>query len=497
MNQWCCEFFPYQITNKANTMTDYTNIDREVEQLSEVIWGMASEVWDYAELSYEEFESSALESSVLEAHGFTIEQRNIADLATSWVATWGQGKPVVGYLVEFDALPDLGNDTVPHKTPAKSGNTNGHGCGHNLIGSSSIGAAIALKKHMEKEGIQGTIKVYGCPAEESLNGKNYMAATGVFDELDVCLHNHPAMVNAAVNFHSTASIDLIVEWHGVTAHAGAAPWDGRSALHAAEVFIVAANMMREQLEPTGRLHYQILNGGSAVNVVPDYAKVLVRYRGKSAENVRQHKAWLEDIAKGAALATQTTTEVTNLGGIYDCLPNDVLASSITEHLNRYFPLSWTQEEQEFAKSIQREMGKPEDGLATDVMDVPQGIEVGGSTDVGDISWNVPTMGIVYAAWPLHIPPHQWGCTACNGMSIGQKAGLNAAHVLAAQGLELMTNTHLLERVKAEFENKKAGREYVSLNDTVTNPRGILNDEQVHHYECCLHTALEHLGVCHH
>ena len=127
MNQWCCELFPYQITNKVKTMTDYTNIDREVEQLSEVIWGMASQVWDYAELSYEEFESSALESSVLEAHGFTIEQRNIADLATSWVATWGQGKPVVGYLVEFDALPDLGNDTVPHKTPAKSGNTNGHG----------------------------------------------------------------------------------------------------------------------------------------------------------------------------------------------------------------------------------------------------------------------------------------------------------------------------------------------------------------------------------
>jgi aminobenzoyl-glutamate utilization protein B len=196
------------------TMTNYTKLDQEVTNLEQVIWNMASNVWDFAELSYEEFQSSALESAVLEQHGFTIEKRNVADLATSWVASWGQGKPVIGYLVEFDALPDLGNDTVPYKQPAKSGNTNGHGCGHNLIGSSSIGAAIALKNHMMKENIPGTIKVYGCPAEEALNGKNYMAATGLFNELDVCLHNHPAMVNTAINFHSAASIDLIFEWHG-------------------------------------------------------------------------------------------------------------------------------------------------------------------------------------------------------------------------------------------------------------------------------------------
>ncbi|MGR5169333.1 amidohydrolase [Vibrio astriarenae] len=477
--------------------TDYTKLDQEVKNLEQVIWDMASNVWDFAELSYEEFKSSALESAVLEQHGFTIEKRNVADLATSWVASWGQGEPVIGYLVEFDALPDLGNDTVPYKQVAKNGNTNGHGCGHNLIGSSSIGAAIALKNHMMKENIPGTIKVYGCPAEEALNGKNYMAATGIFDELDVCLHNHPAMVNTAINFHSAASIDLIFEWHGVTAHAGAAPWEGRSALHAAEVFIVAANMMREQLEPTSRLHYQILNGGSAVNVVPDYAKVLVRYRGKSAENIRKHKDWLEDIAKGAAMATQTRSEMTNLGGIYDCLPNNVLASTITEHLKRYFPIDWTEEEQQFAKSIQKEMGKPEVGLATEVMEPQFGLEVGGSSDVGDISWVVPTMGIIFASWPKGIPPHQWGCTACNGMSIGQRSGRQAANVLAAQGLELMTNPELLRKTKEEFIEKKAGREYVSLNDTETNPRGILNDAQLANYECCLHTAMEQFSDCGH
>ncbi|GAL34961.1 aminobenzoyl-glutamate utilization protein B [Vibrio maritimus] len=475
-------------------MTDYSKIDNEVKQLASVIWDMAEKVWDYAELSYEEFKSSALESAVLASNGFTITERAVAGLETSWIAEWGTGKPVVGYLVEFDALPGLGNDTLPTKTPAKNGNTNGHGCGHNLIGSSSIGAAIALKNHMEKEGIAGTIKVIGCPAEEALNGKNYMVSAGVFDDLDVCLHNHPAMVNAALNFHSTASVDLLIEWNGVTAHAGAAPWEGRSALHASEIFLMSANMMREQMEPTGRLHYQILNGGEAVNVIPDYSKVLVRYRGKSAENVRKYKAWLEDMAKGASLATQTTEVVTNLGGIYDILPNDPFAEAITTHMNRYLPIAWTEEEQEFAKSIQREMGKPEHGLATDVMDVPHGVEVGGSSDVGDVSWKVPTMGVMFAAWPKYIPPHQWGCTACNGMSIGRKAGLQAAHVMAAQGLELLTNSQLLKDVTAEFEKNKNGQEYVSLNDTDYNPRGILNDEQLTNYDCCLHTALEHFGL---
>ncbi|QLE83714.1 amidohydrolase [Shewanella sp. Scap07] len=478
-------------------MQNYTKIDQEVAKLEDVIWKMASQVWEYAELSYEEFKSSALESAVLAKHGFDITERAVAGLDTSWVATWGTGKPVVGYLVEFDALPGLGNDTVPTQTPAPSGNTNGHGCGHNLIGSSSIGAAIALKNLMEKEGIEGTIKVYGCPAEEALNGKNYMAASGIFDDLDVCLHNHPAMVNTAINFHSAAAVDLWIEWHGVTAHAGAAPWEGRSALHAAEIFLMSANMMREQMEPTGRLHYQILNGGDAVNVIPDYAKVLVRYRGKSAENVRQYKKWLEEMAEGAALSTQTKASVTNLGGIYDCLPNDVLANTITEHMNRYFPIAWTEEEQEFAKAIQKEMGKPLDGLATDVLPVQTGVEVGGSSDVGDVSWNVPTMGALFASWPKHIPPHQWGCTACNGMSIGRKAGLQAAHVLAAQGLELMTDPQLMAQVKAEFEKQKGGQEYVSLNDYEENPRGKLNDAQLSNYECCLHTAMEQFGDIEH
>ena len=249
--------------------------------------------------------------------------------------------------------------------------------------------------------------------------------------------------------------------------------------------------------PPARLHYQILDGGQAVNVIPDYAKVLIRYRGPSAENLLKHKAWLEDMAKGAALCTQTTETVTYLGGIYGCLPNDVLAERITEHMNRYFPIPWTNEEQAYAKSIQKEMGKPEDGLATAVMPVPTGIEVGGSSDVGDVSWQIPTMGAVYSAWPQHIPPHQWGCTACHGMSIGRKATHHAAKVLATTGLDLLTDPELFKAVKDDFAKQLNGRTYKSLNDYETSPLGKLDPSEAHQYDCCIHAAIEHFGVAEH
>jgi aminobenzoyl-glutamate utilization protein B len=198
---------------------------------------------------------------------------------------------------------------------------------------------------------------------------------------------------------------------------------------------------------------------------------LVRYRGPSAGNLLKHKAWLEDMAKGAALCTQTEATVTNLGGIYDCLPNDVFAERMTEHMNRYFPIEWADEEQAYARSIQKEMGKPQDGLATNVMPVPTGVQVGGSSDVGDVSWQVPTMGAVYSAWPQHIPPHQWGCTACHGMSIGRKATLNAAKVLATTGLDLLTDPDFLKAVGDDFVKQLNGRSYESLNDFETSPPG--------------------------
>jgi len=475
-------------------MTDYTQIEAEVDAVAEVILDMASKVWTFAELGFQEIKSSALEAAVLEKHGFAISDRGIGGIDTSWIATWGSGSPVIGFLVEFDALPGLGNEPVPTKTPRKDGVTNGHGCGHNLIGSGAIGAALALKAHMEKTGIPGTIKVFGCPAEELLAGKNYMAQAGAFDGLDACLHHHPGPMTAALNFHTTAAMDLTIEWQGTTAHSGQAPWDGRSSVQAAQLFLHGVDMMREHILPTARMHYYMADGGNAVNVVPDYAKVVFRYRGPSTDNVLQNVAWVRDIAKGAGLATQTQEKITTLTGIYDLLPNMVLAERITEHLNRHFPIAWTEEEQAFARSIQKEMGKPEDGMATTVLPTPQAPEAGGSTEVGDVSWVTPTMGTLFSAWPQNISPHQWGCTATHGMSIGHKAVIRAAHVLAAMGLDLMTEAEMREAARAEFDQRRGGKVYQSINVTQAPLGGELERDMRHGYDCAIHCAEEYLGI---
>jgi len=475
-------------------MKDYSKIDTEVDALSETIWDLAINVWEFAELGFKELKSSAYEAGALAKSGFKISDRGIGGIDTAWIATWGKDAPVLGILVEFDALPDLGNEAVPTKTPRKDGVTNGHGCGHNLIGSGAIGAAIALKNHMEKEGIPGTIKVFGCPAEELLAGKNYMAQAGAFDGLDACLHHHPGPFNGAANFHSTAATDLWLEWHGTAAHSGQSPWDGRSAVQAALLFLHGADMMREHILPTSRMHYYIADGGRVVNTVAEYAKVIFRCRAASAETVKENVAWIKDIAKGAALATQTKEKVTTITGIYDSVPNTVMAERVTEHLNRYFPIAWTEEEQAFARSIQKEMGRPQDGMATTVWPTPNAPEVGSSTEVADVSWQTPTMGAVFSAWPQHIPPHQWGCTACHGMSIGRKAVIQAAHVMASTGLDLITEPEFLQAAKAEFLKRTGGKKYVSLNDQPSPPDGLLNDTEKKSFDCVIDSVIEHYGL---
>lgn len=270
----------------------YSKIDKCVDEVADTIKLHQETIWEYAELSYKEFKSSAFIQELLESKGFALADKGIGGLETSWIANFSNGEsgggPTIGIAVEYDALPGLGNDKVPTQAPAKSGSTNGHGCGHNIIGSTSIGCALALKKYMETEGVAGTLQVYGCPAEEMLNGKNYMAMDGAFDKADVVLHNHPGPLSTVWNFHSAGSLDIHVEFHGRTSHAGMFPWEGRSALHAMEIFMHSLNCMREQMIPSARLHYQVLSGGLAVNVIPDYTKILVRYRGPSATNIKKH-----------------------------------------------------------------------------------------------------------------------------------------------------------------------------------------------------------------
>ena len=480
------------------TNTDYSKIDACVDGVKDAIKLHSETIWEYAETSYQEFKSSAFIQELLESKGFTISDRGIGGLETSWIATFANANgdgPCVGIMVEYDALPGLGNDITPTQSPSKSGNTNGHGCGHNLIGSTSVGAALALKNYMEAEGIKGTLQVYGCPAEEMLNGKNYMALDGAFKKADVVLHNHPGPINTVWNFHSAGSVDLNVEFKGVAAHAGMCPWKGRSALHAMEVFMHSLNCMREQMVPTARLHFQVLSGGSAVNVIPDYTKILVRYRGPSASNMKKHIDWIKDMAKGAAMATQTKEVVANLGGIHDCLANDTLGMHMNKLMtDRYFPVPWTSDDHAFAKSIQKEISMPEVGMGTTILPFPKGVEVGGSSDVGTVSRMVPTMGVIYTAWPVGVPPHQWGVTACVGGEIGLKASIQAAKTMAAVGVDCFTDPELLKAAKAEFDKNTSKDPFISLCESNKSPAGALDAAHRHVYECCIHGAMGAFGL---
>jgi aminobenzoyl-glutamate utilization protein B len=442
-----------------NNSTQWPEIDKA---LTESITQHADKVWAFSESGFEELRSSSLLVDWITSEGFTIVDDKAAGLDTAWVASFGSGSPVIGILVEYDALPGLGNEAVCSKTLRKDGTTNGHGCGHNLIGTGAIGAAIALKRRMEKENVAGTLKVFGCPAEELLAGKSYMANKGLFDSLDACLHWHPYNLTMPFNFSTTACADIQFEWRGKSAHSGAQPWDGRSALHASELFAAGINAMREHIIPEARMHYFVASGGEAVNVVPDHTRVMFRYRGPSASNVKENTEWVREIARGAAMMTQTEVKITDFAACYDILPNQVLADkmgAITEQLG--VP-EWSEEEQEFARAIQRECNQPEDGMFTIIAPDPKGAPIGGSSDVGDISYITPTMGMFITGWPLNIPPHHWGCTATHGMSIGHKSATKAAYVIAETGYELFTDAALLAAAKAEFLERSGGKPYESL-----------------------------------
>lgn len=445
-------------------MTETNSINEwpEFSALDERIVASADKIWQYAEVGFKEHKSSALLVDWLEEEGFQISARGIGGIETSWIASYGAGSPVIGILTEFDALPGLGNEAVSSQTPRKDGTVDGHGCGHNLIGAGVVGAAVALKQRMKTQKLPGTLKIFGCPAEELLAGKNFMAKAGAFDDLDACLHWHPFLMTTVWNFHTAAAADMEFVWHGKTAHSGSSPWEGRSSMHALELFAHGVNTMREHIIPEARLHYHIEQASEAVNIVPDYSKIVCRYRGPDAENVRQHQQWVKQIAEGAALMTQTTLEAKDIAACYDCNNNQVIIKRLIEHEQRMGPLVWTDDEQRFANAIQKESGVPETGMATGLAPDPAGAPMGGSTDVGDVSYIVPTAGPIVACWPLNIPPHHWGCTATHGMSIGHKGALYAARLLAATGLDLLTDSELLQAAKDEFQESIDGKPYKCL-----------------------------------
>jgi aminobenzoyl-glutamate utilization protein B len=382
---------------------------------------------------------------------------------TAFVAEWtgGMGGPTIGFLPEYDALPGLGNEAVPRREPRADGVASGHGCGHNLLGAALTGAAIAAKHAAESLGLAGTFRVYGCAAEETEGAKIYMARDGLFDDLDACLHWHPAPIAAVANVRLASTNLIKIDFHGRSAHAGLEPWKGRSAVHAMELAAHGLNLMREHLEPTARVQYIFEAGGEAPNVVPDYARMFLVLRDVDRARVVATTDWAREIAEGAALATQTRAEVLVYAGMHDLLPNTPLGERMQRHLERVGVPAWDDEEQAFAQTCQRELGIAEIGLAPAVMPLPDEPLLGGSSDVAEVSWNTPTMGIAMPTMPLGVPLHTWPVTACAGMSIGHKGALAATNVLARMALDLLSDEDLRAEARADLELRRGDYPFVS------------------------------------
>ena len=435
---------------------------KAVTEVRPAILRNSREVWANPELSRQEIKSCAIHIRELEAEGFTITSRNTSGYPTAFFAEWrqGYGGPVIAYLPEYDALPGLGNAAEPRQTPGPTGAEVGHACGHNLIGAGCTGAAFALKRMMKADGTPGTVRVYGCAAEESQGVKVYMVRDGLFGDVDAALAWHPAPIAATGSIRTAANNGIRITFRGRTAHAGNSPWEGHSAVDAAELFGHAINLMREHVLPTARLHYVYEAAGVAPNVVPDFAQVWLMIRDKDRPNVAAMTEWARQIADGAAMATQTKAEFDVFFGVSDLLPNTSLINGIHAHMTAV-GLDWTEEEQVFARTCQAAMGVPEKGMATTVLPMLGEITTGGGTDVGDISWVVPTVLFGWPSLPLGVGLHTWPVTACGGMSIGDKASLDTARILGGFGHDLMTKPAMLAAAKADFLKRKGDTAYVS------------------------------------
>jgi aminobenzoyl-glutamate utilization protein B len=423
------------------------------------IIGLSDQVWTLAETALLETRSAKLLADYAEKQGFTVE-RGVAGMPTAFVASYGQGRPIIGVLGEYDALPGLSQKAEPAKDVLEEGAA-GQGCGHNLLGTAALGAALAIKDLMSAGKLKGTIRFYGTPAEEAVGGKVYMIREGMFKDLDVCLTWHPGEQTEVAVDGSQAIVDFTVEFKGKTAHAAADPWDGRSAVAAMEFFITGLNRMREFVKPTVRMHYTILNGGDVPNVVPAYARLWVWLRDSKGAGVQQLLERARRIADGAALMAETESKITINAGDWETLTNLTGSKVLFDNMARLGSIAFTPEEQEFAKKIQRATGTEPKGLDGSLQPwkAPKPDPEGGSTDVGDVSWIVPTLGMSATTAPENAPWHAWPVVACGGMSIGHKGLVYAAKSLATTMVDLFEDAKTLEAVKAEFREKTKGIVY--------------------------------------
>jgi aminobenzoyl-glutamate utilization protein B len=420
---------------------------------------ISDQIWRYAETALKESRSSKLLADFAEKQGFKVT-RGVAGLPTAFTATYGQGRPIIGILGEYDALPGISQKAQPVKEALEAGSA-GHGCGHNLFGAASLGAAIAIKELIAAGKLNGTIRFYGTPAEEAVGGKIYMAREGLFNDLDVCLAWHPGDKITADVDSSQAIVDFIVEFKGKAAHAAADPWNGRSAVAGLEFFTTGLNRMREFVKPSVRMHYVVQKGGDVPNVVPEYARVWCWLRDSKRAGVEELLSRARKIAEGAALMAGVESKLTVQSGDYEILVNLEGAKLIHANMTWLGPIQYSADEQEFAKAIQRATEVEQKGLNGIVqpLEPPKKDPDGGSTDVGDVSWIVPTLHMTITTAPENAPWHAWPVVACGGMSIGHKGMVYASKVLATTMVDLFENAKAREAIQAEFKEKSKGQIY--------------------------------------
>jgi aminobenzoyl-glutamate utilization protein B len=415
---------------------------------------IARTLWEYAEVGYQETKSSALLQQVLSEEGFSIDA-GVAGIPTAFVASYGRGRPVVAILAEYDALPGINQDALPRRSsiPGKGA---GHACGHNLFGAGSVGAAIAVRHWLEDSGTSGTIRVYGTPAEEGGSGKVYMVRAGLFEDVDIALHWHAGDRNSVQARTTLANRSAKFRFRGISAHAAGAPEKARSALDGVEAFNHMVNLMREHVPQETRIHYVITAGGNAPNVVPDFAEVFYYLRHPEAQTVKEIWERLDAAAKGAALGTGTEVEVEIIHGNHPLLINETLAKMVDGKLREVGGITYTAEEQAFAEEIHRTLNSPTLQLGSETEVQPYKLDLtSASTDVGDVSIAVPTVGLSTATWVPGTSAHSWQSTAASGMTIGYKGAQVAAKTLSLAAIELFENSDLRAQARREHEGRIA------------------------------------------
>lgn len=445
-----------------------------IEAQRQFLAGINDRIWAFAEVGLQEYKSAELLAAELEKAGFKVE-RGVAEMPTAFTATWGSGRPKIGFLAEYDALPHLSQKASPVREPLRQ-DAPGHGCGHNTYGAAVLGAVLALKEEMVRDNLPGTIVFFGCPAEETLIGKTFMARAGLFDDLDCALTWHPGAFNTVSLSSSNAMNSAKFTFYGRSSHAAGDPENGRSALDAVELMNVGVNYLREHIIEEARIHYVITKGGGEPNVVPAEAQVWYYVRAPRRQDVDAIFARVLKIAEGAALMTETTFKVDLLAACYNMLPNETLSAVLYEAMKKAGPPQWTPAEIEFAKEISKSFAPGQKEALIRATKLPpeygekylddtiapifdRGEIMKGSTDVADVSWVTPTAQINTCCQAIGSPGHSWQFVATSGMSIAHKGLELAAKTLAIAGSELLRNPELIEKARAEFAAATKGQPY--------------------------------------